>query len=97
MTTEPTRGLDGFLPGLLLGARVTMGPSVGTILKTGHWYGPGAGHDQAYVAFDPTWQPGDPAAEHPLKRSGEWHGEESWYYLSELDLAPESRSRMPSW
>jgi hypothetical protein len=82
--------LDGCLPGLLAGARVVMGDSSGVILETGHAYGPGGGHDQAFVRFDRKWHPGNPEAEHPIKRRGSWGDEESWHYLSALEFAPEN-------
>jgi len=90
-----SRGLDGCLPGLLVGSRIVMGASAGVILRTGHAYGPGGGHDQAFVRFDPKWHAGDPEAEHPIKRRGSWDDEESWHYLSALEFAPENTPDNP--
>jgi hypothetical protein len=88
-TKRPLARVDDYLPGLLVGARVVMGGSGGVILETGHAYGPGGGHDQALIHFDPSWHPGDPEAEHPIKRQGSWNAESSWHYLSTLDLTSE--------
>jgi len=77
------------LPGLLPGARVRLRGSrfPGKIVRTGHRYGPGSGHDQAAVRFIRI-HPGDPAAAHPLKRRTRISSSECWYYLTELEFAP---------
>jgi hypothetical protein len=79
------------LPGILIGEKVRLhhGSETGTIIATGHQYGPGAGHDQAQVHFR-SWHAGDPAAKHPIKRRGKWAESECWYYLGSLELSPEN-------
>lgn len=88
--SSPCSRLDGMLPGVLVGARVVMSGSLGTIIVTGHQYGPGGGHDQALIRFDSCLHPGDSEAEHPLKRRDKWCDEESWHYLESLEFAPEN-------
>lgn len=77
------------LPGLLIGERVKLhhGSTTGTVLETGHAYGPGGGHDQARVLFR-TFRPGDPGNPHPLKRRASAGESSGWYYLETLEFAP---------
>lgn len=75
------------LPGILIGERVTLrsGSTAGTIMATGHQYGPGSGHDQAKVVFR-VWHDGTPGAGHPLRRRSKWIDSARWYYLETLQL-----------
>ena len=76
---------------MLVGERVGLmgGEWVGTIVATGHQYGPGGGHDQASV-YVRRWDAGRPDDPHPAKRAGRWVESCSWYYLDQLHFHSEN-------
>ena len=78
------------LPALLIGERVRFriggDQEIGTILETGHRYGPGGGHDQAAVEFT-TSHPADLENPHPCRRPARTETTGCWYYLSEFVFA----------
>lgn len=80
---------DETLPGLLPGARVTFrngAAGVGTILRTGHRYGPGGWDDQAQVEF-PCHHAADPGNPHPCRRKARVETTAGWYDLHDLSFA----------
>jgi hypothetical protein len=89
MSCEMNNSLEGMLPGLLVGQLVALISSpeiIGTVIETGHQYGPGGGHDQARVEVRKQVA-GDPAAPHPYRRETRWVTSSCWYYLTSLALA----------
>lgn len=82
----PAETLPAFLIGERVRFRIGGEQEIGTILQTGHRYGPGGGHDQAFVEFT-VEHPADPANPHPYRRQARTETSAAWYYLSEFTFA----------
>lgn len=85
-TLTPAETLPAFLIGQRVRFRIGGEHEVGTILETGHRYGPGGGHDQASVEFT-TDHRADPMNPHPCRRPARTETTASWYYLTDLAFA----------